>query len=103
MPTSLLTLNIRNQFRSYSTEYACSEGTQTPSSEVDCEFPDPFQTEKLLKTSFELESDQGENIFNAFVKVRFRFWCLEHSFHVLFSYLVAENIVLEVEVGVKFS
>jgi hypothetical protein len=55
--------------RSYSTEYACSEGTQTPSSEVDCEFPDPFQTEKLLKTSFELESDQGENIFNAFVKL----------------------------------
>ena len=57
-------------FRTYSTEYACSDGTQTPSSEVDCEFPDPFQTEKLLKTSIEIESE-GENIFNAFVKVSF--------------------------------
>ena len=57
--------------RTYSTD-CVSDGTQTPSSDLnipDFEL-DPFQTEKLLKNSVDIDPD-ADNIFNAFVKVCF--------------------------------
>lgn len=62
-------INTAQLPRTYSTD-CVSDGTQTPSSDLnipDFEL-DPFQTEKLLKNSVDIDPD-ADNIFNAFVKL----------------------------------